>query len=399
MSEFETSAGADVPSSYDAVDHDAPAPASSRPPGALPGRGRWPSCSSPSWSCWPAAGAAIADRQVHAAAGPAGAGHRGHHHRRHAVRPDHPQGQLGAHQLLPDHVHAVQAGAPRAAGVHAAGRQGRGGHHGVERQGVATSRSSSPSRAARGRWCSIPPVTLSIAYGVAKVPETFIVDPDGVVRQHITGADDRGPARLDPGVVGRMSTSLGALNKRVKRWPASCSWPPARWCWRSSAAQPRPRADEQHRTHRRHHQDAEVPGVRGRVGVRVARAGGRRTSVRTSPASVAAGDTDGQIRAVHRAAVPRLPAGARGRGRQPGAVGGCPWWCSCSASAAWPWPSGAGGRRPAAAGEPDDDDRALVEAAMRAEATASRDDAQRRPAGRAGGGAALPAALAGRPRT
>ena len=48
-----------------------------------------------------------------------------------------------------------------------------------------------------GTWPVVldPTSEVSVTYGVAKVPETFIVDRDGVVREHITGATTA--SRLD----------------------------------------------------------------------------------------------------------------------------------------------------------------------------------------------------------
>ena len=53
-----------------------------------------------------------------------------------------------------------------------------------------------------GAWpvASAPRNRVSVAYGVTAVPETFVIDPDGVVREHITGPPrPRSSSRSSPG--------------------------------------------------------------------------------------------------------------------------------------------------------------------------------------------------------
>ena len=56
-----------------------------------------------------------------------------------------------------------------------------------------------------GTWPVVtdPQSRVSVAYGVTGVPETFVIDPTGVVRQHLTGPTTA--AKLDA-----LLTSLGA---------------------------------------------------------------------------------------------------------------------------------------------------------------------------------------------
>ena len=58
-----------------------------------------------------------------------------------------------------------------------------------------------------GSWPVVtdPQSRVSVAYGVTGVPETFVIDPTGVVRQHITGATTA--AKLDA-----LLTALGATS-------------------------------------------------------------------------------------------------------------------------------------------------------------------------------------------
>ena len=57
-----------------------------------------------------------------------------------------------------------------------------------------------------GSWPVVndPQSRVSVAYGVTAVPETFVIDPDGVVREHITGATTA--AQLDSILAGLGAT-------------------------------------------------------------------------------------------------------------------------------------------------------------------------------------------------
>ena len=122
-----------------------------------------------------------------AVARPAGARGDRHARRRHAVRPVAPQGQLGGAQLLRPRLRAVHAGAPRA--VEFADEQDAARHR--RRRAVLGDR----ARRRRdevdeffdergGDWPQIYSEfdDFPVAFGVAAVPETWIIDPSGVVQ-------------------------------------------------------------------------------------------------------------------------------------------------------------------------------------------------------------------------
>ena len=89
-------------------------------------------------------------------------------------------------QLLPVELRAVPGGAPRARGVRRrpAGRSptAPASTRSCGTTPARTSRSSSPARAATGRSCYDDAGSISVAFGVTAVPETWIIDPGGVIR-------------------------------------------------------------------------------------------------------------------------------------------------------------------------------------------------------------------------
>ena len=77
-----------------------------------------------------------------------------------------------------------------------------------------TSRSSSPPRVATGRSCSTTTGRSPSAFGVAKVPETWIIDPNGIVRGRII-------SRVRADGLGQPAPAAAGANRMraLKRWP------------------------------------------------------------------------------------------------------------------------------------------------------------------------------------
>ena len=136
--------------------------------------------------------------------------------RRHAVRPRPAQGRLGRAQLLPVELHPVPAGASRAGSL----RRAAGGASPTAPASTPSSTTttatpssrSSPTRAATGRSSTTTTGSIAVAFGVSKVPETWIIDPNGVVRERII-------ARVSADFLGGRAASARGSDV-VKRWPA-----------------------------------------------------------------------------------------------------------------------------------------------------------------------------------
>ena len=132
------------------------------------------------------------------------------------------QGQLGGAQLLHAQLRAVHPRAPRVDRVHRAAAGARQRRRRALHDRPRHRDQVDDFFAERGGdWPIVydPDYEFSNQFGVTLVPETWIIDPSGVVRARIiTEVTAEGLGALDQ-PAARTGAVSGALNTYLKRWP------------------------------------------------------------------------------------------------------------------------------------------------------------------------------------